>query len=205
MPQKGEKTSSFLSAVRSAQIAVGLIAIGTIFYGGYYCSYLPYPASDGLAARMAYALRCSVPPVMTLFVAINGVMLGRVSQTVLNPLAGKEHLVQVQKNILTNTLEQFTVYFITSMVLACYLQGPEMRLVALYAMAFTVGRILFNIGYRIAPEYRTLGMSMTSVPIMTVLFYIVYLMATRGFMYGIETATTTPTSEAPGPGGREEL
>ena len=148
---------------------------------------------------MAYALHCSLPPVATLIFAISAVIAGRVKNP--NPLAGKEHLVQLQKNILTNTLEQFTVYFTTSMVLACYLQGPEMRLVALYAMAFTVGRILFNIGYRIGWVHRAAGIGVMAYSLLTVLVITVYTIAGVGFFGTVEVASSSPGGMA----GNDEL
>ncbi len=158
-----------------------------IFYGGYYhCSCIPHPVPGaGLDSKLFYTLRCTLPLLVVLLTAI--AMVGRIrgSSKALNPLAGHENLVQAQKNILNNTLEQLIVWLLCTGVLVTYLDGEEMRLVPLYAAAFVVGRVLFWLGY---PKHRGWGMSINFTSSFLIVGFVVYFMSTRGLMFGIETA-----------------
>ena len=127
---------------------VALATVVTIFYGGYYfCPSLPVPASMDFTSKLIYTVRCIFPPLMVLQVAIMLVGTGRRTSKAINPLAGQDHLIQLQKNFLSNTLEQFIVFMVSILVLITFLNTPEeMRLVPLYTTTFIVGRILFRIG-----------------------------------------------------------
>ena len=107
-------------------------------------------------------------------------MLGRVGKRVGNPLAGKEHLLHLEKAVLANTLEQFVVYFVTS--LASLLHWPEMKLIAHYAVAFTVGRV---VSWYVVSQSRQL-LDMCS-PLAT------FLCGGHPW-YGIETSTSDSTT-----------
>ena len=177
----------------SVQVFLGLITTVSILYGGYYhCPSLPVPASDDFSSKLVYTFRCAFAPLVVLVVAI--AMVGNMRRTTAagNPLAGKEHLLQLQKNFLTNTLEQFVVFLVSTLVLITYLQGEEMRLVPLYAMAFFVGRVLFRIGYGIAFYYRTWGIMVNFISQSFILGLIGYFMITRGFMFGISAVIGSP-------------
>ena len=202
---KGQDDNHASRLIRVVQVFIGSAVMVTIFYGGYYhCSCIPYPTSDELAPRMAYACRCNLLPAATLVWAILAVMLGRMRKRALNPLAGKEHILQLEKAVLANTLEQFVVYLVTSLALTSLLHGPETRLIALYAVAFTVGRVLFNVGYRINWKTRGVGMTTNLWSSLFIIGYIGYVMSTRGLWYGIETATVASTTGTD-PGAKTEL
>ena len=164
----------------------GLATTIFILYGGYYhCPSLPVPASDDFSSKLVYTFRCAFAPLVVLVVAV--VMVGNMRRTTAagNPLAGKDHLLQLQKNFLTNTLEQFVVFLVSTLVLITYLQGEEMRLVPLYAMTFFVGRVLFRIGYGIAYYYRTWGIMVNFFSSWFMIVQITYFIFTRGFMVGM--------------------
>ena len=109
----------------------------------------------------------------------------RAATPAVNPLAGKENYVMLDKNVLTNTVEQFLVYLVSTAVLVTFLSGEEMKLVPLYTMAFITGRILFRIGYGIHPMYRGWGVLINFLSSFFVVCLIIYFMVTRGFMFGI--------------------
>ena len=168
------------------QTVISLLTTITILYGGYYhCPSLPVPASDDFSSKLVYTFRCAFAPLVVLVVAI--AMVGNMRRTTAagNPLAGKDHLLQLQKNFLTNTLEQFVVFLVSTLVLITYLQGEEMRLVPLYAMTFIVGRVLFRIGYGIAFYYRSWGMMVNLFSSWFMVVQITYFMFTRGFTVGM--------------------
>ena len=70
-----------------------------------------------------------------------------------------EHLLQTEKNILMNTVEQLLCFLLLMLALTTYLEPEEMRIIPLHSLAFIVGRVCFAIGYSISPMYRSIGMS----------------------------------------------
>ena len=192
---QNESTTKAISRLRHLQTFFSLVTTVSIFYVGYYqfpC--LPVPASDDFSSKLVYTFRCAFAPLVVLVAAV--MMVGNMRRTTAagNPLAGKEHLLQLQKNFLTNTLEQFVVFLVSTLVLITYLQGEEMRLVPLYAITFLVGRILFRIGYGVAFYYRGWGMRTNFMSQGFIIGLTVYLMITRGFMFGIAAVTGSPHS-----------
>ena len=171
------------------QALIAILILAGIFYGGYYrCDYIPTPASMDLGSRIGYTLRWTLPMVLVLMVTIQQTALRRLSTAARNPLAGKEHLVQLLKNILTNTLEQLMVSLLLMLIATTYCDTPDMiKIVPIYAITFTVGRILFIIGYRISPSYRTTGMTVNFLSSIVMAGYVIYLTYTRGMMYGLGT------------------
>ena len=164
------------------------------------CPSLPVPASMDFTSKLIYTVRCIFPPLMVLQVAILLVINGRRSLGVANPLAGQDHLIQLQKNFLSNTLEQFIVFMVSTLVLITFLNtSEEMRLVPLYTTTFIVGRILFRIGYGISWKYRGCGMAMNFFSTWFITGLIIYFMFTRGFMFGLDT-TQVPSGTNPGSG-----
>ena len=178
---------------------LALATVVTIFYGGYYfCPSLPVPASMDFTSKLIYTVRCIFPPLMVLQVAIMLVGKGRGTSKAINPLAGQDNLIQLQKNFLSNTLEQFVAFMVCTLVLITFLNTPEeMRLVPLYTTAFVIGRILFRIGYGISWKYRGCGMLVNFSSTWFITGLIIYFMFTRGFMFGLDT-TTVPSGTNPG-------
>ena len=185
-------------------LVLALATVVTIFYGGYYfCPSLPVPASMDFTSKLIYTVRCIFPPLMVLQVAIMLVGKGRGTSKAINPLAGQDNLIQLQKNFLSNTLEQFVVFMVCTLVLITFLNTPEeMRLVPLYTTAFVIGRILFRIGYGISWKYRGVGMHINFQSTWFITGLIIYFMFTRGFMFGLNT-TTVPSGTNPGDGKTE--
>ena len=151
-----------------------------IFYGGYYQwpSIIPVPNSNDFDTKMVYTLRCLLPPLLVLAFAIGKVAIMRFLGYARNPLSGQEALVQKDKNFLQNTLEQLAVFVLTTLALMSYVEGEEIRLIALYSFTFFVGRILYRIGY---PNHRGFGFAMTMFPSIFLSGLTVYFMVTRGF------------------------
>ena len=151
------------------QALFGFVFTTLSFYIGYYhgefiVPTINMPEKDGtsihLSTRLAYAICCSLPMLISLFAGIEMIGLKRALTGAVNPLSGNEHYVQVHKNYTTNTLEQFVVGLTLMLIIAAYTDNPQvLRLLPVYSFVFTVNRILFWIGYSIYPLYRTIGMS----------------------------------------------
>jgi hypothetical protein len=169
----------------------------TVLYGGYYyCDSIPIPRSDDFSEKLLYAARyCTFPQAVFLLVAIWMVIAKRAYAGAVDPLAGREHLVQTEKNILANTLEQLLVFLLLIVTLTTYLEPLEMRIIPLYSLTFIVGRVLFTIGYSIKPRYRSLGVVTNLSSSSFFVGYVIYLMYLRGFMYGslLSTDLSNPT------------
>ena len=175
-----------------------------IFFGGYvYCDSIPVPDASSMSSKLAYTFRCAFLAAICLLVLIQATAMRRGITGAINPLAGKEHLVQVDKNVLTNTVEQFLGFFVTIVAFATYVDTPaQLKLIPLYTTAFIVGRVLFRIGYGINPGYRTTGMFINFASTWYIVGFTLYLMFTKGFMYGIlASGGVLPTRRT----GKEEL
>ena len=179
-------------------IFIAFTVVVTILYGGYYhCHSIPIPQSNDFSEKLLYAARyCTFPQAVFLLVAIMRVGAKRGFTPAINPLAGKEHLLQTEKNVLMNTLEQLLCFLLLVVTLITYLEPSEMRIIPLYSLAFIVGRVLFMIGYSFGPLYRGTGMHINFNLSFFFIGYIIYLMYLRGFMYGTLTDSSNPTSTA---------
>ena len=182
-------------------VGVASVVLLTILYGGYYhCHSIPIPEPG---EKLMYTLRyCAFPQAVFLLFAIMRVGSKRGSTRAINPLAGNEHLIQTEKNILMNTVEQLLCFLLLVFALTTYLEPEEMRIIPLYSLSFIVGRILFMIGYTINPKYRSFGIAINFFATFFFIGYTIYLMYTRGFMYGVPYS---PPSSTPNTAGKTEL
>lgn len=174
-----------------------LISLGILYLGYYYLQpLLPLPESNDYTSKLRYVIISSILPCSTLIWAIAGVLRKRTKKVIVNPLAGREHNLQVEHNFAQNTLEQLMVYLISTAVLATYLVGEELKYIPLNALVFTLGRILFRVGYGIHPSYRGLGVACFFASQVVTLSLCTYFLYTHGIMYGLEGAVDAPS---PGP------
>lgn len=172
-----------------AQVLMSSLIIVGLLYGGYYhCDSIPVPKHDVFGDRLMYYIRwCVFPGVVVLIAAVMAVVSRRSATPAGNPLAGKEHLVAIQKNFLTNTVEQLLVFLMIALVLTTYLDTADMKLLPIFTLLWVTGRILFRIGYSVNPNYRSVGMVTNFGSSFFFVGVIFYLMYTRGFMYRIAT------------------
>lgn len=185
----GKGRSSPSMVVLPLQMLGAHFILGGIYYGGYYwCDSIPAPSSTDLAVRLSYTLRCTLPMFIILLFAVFGVAFHRFfyRKVVGNPLAGNDHLIQVDKNYLHNTLEQTVIAVGILLVATTYFNEPDlMKIVPIFVIAFIIGRILFRIGYGINPYYRSLGITITFVNTGLLAIYVMYLMFTNCFMFDL--------------------
>ena len=182
------------------QLSFSVVTVVTILCGGYYyCHSIPVPKSNEFSEKLFYTLRyCTFPQAMFLMFAIFRVGSKRGSTAALNPLSGNEHLLQTEKNVLMNTIEQLVCFLLFMLALTTYLEPLEMRIIPLLSVTFIVGRILFMVGYSFSPKHRSLGMSINFFTNFVSIGYIIYLMYTRGFLYGTLANASVPTSDSAG-------
>lgn len=177
-----------------------------VLVGGYYLfpALLPLPSSNDFSVKLLYTLRCFVfPQTILLIFAVVRVMRKRGTTPAGNPLLGQDqHYLLVEKNALTNTVEQLLCILLVILVLITYLEPSEMKIIPLLSITFAVGRILFIIGYSIGSLYRVAGIIINFFCTMPMTICVIYLMYSRGFMYNIPS---TPGSSTGGTAGKTEL
>ena len=171
----------------------GICIALSIFYLGYYHlpPLVPLPEGGEFSSKLLHVIYCSIIPGLSLFFAIGGVLRKRSRLKIVNPLSGHDHLLQLEHNFAQNTLEQLTVYLISTAILSTYLEGQQLKLISINAIIFTVGRILFRIGYGIHPKYRGVGVWCFFTGQAVVLSLLIYFLYTRGLMYGLEAQEIT--------------
>ena len=171
------------------QASISLSLVSSALYCGYlYGKGIPVPREPlGIETNLAYALRCLFPLMVVQLFFIGRVGNTRFVSKAANPLSGNDHLVQLQKNISTNTLEQLVMFSIGLLSLSTLLgTQQELRFIPILCLLFIIARFLFAIGYSIQPRYRAAGMSMNFL----LLFFIVgahmKLLYERGLLWELE-------------------
>ena len=175
------------------QAMFGLIFTIVSFYIGYYHGDFILPTSEAsgagnihLSSRLSYALCCSFPMLLSLYAGILVVATKRGLTAAVNPLAGNERVVQLHKNYLANTLEQFVVGLMLMLIIAAYADSLQvLRLLPVYSIVFTTSRIFFWIGYSISPFYRTIGMSIGFLSTYVLFGVVFYYMWTKGLQAAV--------------------
>ena len=93
------------------QALTGLVFTALSFYIGYYqgefiLSTINTPqtgTSASISSRLAYAICCSLPMLLSLFAGVQMTATKRALTGAANPLSGNERYVQVHKNYTTNS------------------------------------------------------------------------------------------------------
>ena len=160
---------------------VAIAVISTVL--GYYFAPFAVPGEDSLTARLVYTLRWQIFPLMTLMFAIGRVADTRLETAAINPLSGKEHLVEFQQRFLRNTLEQLIVHVLGQLVLCTFLSSESKRIIPPMALLFVAGRILFWIGYRTDPLKRATGFAMNFPTAIVTVIYCALCMMWHGSDY----------------------
>ena len=157
--RESKKAKNNVHFLMRLQHVEGLLITISIFYFGYFYlqPFITPPNTNDVGAKLRFVLGCSVVPSLVFLLSIAAVLAKRRKLEISNPLAGREHLLELEHRFSQNTLEQLTVFLVSTVVLATYLEGDEMKLVPLNALVFTVGRILFRVGYGVHPKYRGVG------------------------------------------------
>ena len=156
-----------------------MCVVATLYIGYYHCDFIPVPPSTDLIHRLAFALQCTLPMVVVVFVAILMVMNKRGVTTAVDPLSDNESILQLDKNVLWNTVEQFVVGFSLLLIASTVFKTTEqLKLIPIYSFLFVFGRIAFRVGYGIDPKLRSFGMSMNLHIVLYMLIYLFYLFLT---------------------------
>jgi len=138
---------------------------------------LPLPDADDAAARIAFVAHWLLLPGLALFFGVGLVANQRFF--VADAIDGgpsESRLIQVALRYNTNTVEQCLLAAIAWLGLALALSHEQLKLVPAMAISFLLGRILFFIGYLIAPAGRALGLGLTAYPTFAALIWLAWRM-----------------------------
>ena len=125
---------------------------------------LPIPQGlDGVADRIAYALRADAIAALPLFLMLAAVGNARFKSAAIDPTRGAEDRATiVNGRVADNTTQQFVLFLAGSLGLAASLPPELMGIILAAAIVFVVARLCFWIGYRIDPLYRAFGFASTA-------------------------------------------
>lgn len=182
----------YSKALHRVQLGLGLGFSATLFFVGNWCVDFSLPPSLSLSDTLVYTLRWSLPMTVVVIWAIHNVGQSRKNCAAIRPLSGNEHLVQLQKNFLSNSVEQFLAAFVSIVVLSTYLETVEQfKMIPVFSVNFVLARIIFCVGYAIHEDYRGVGMVMTYFPTLCVAAVDVYLICSKGFVFTVGDKSTT--------------
>lgn len=136
---------------------------------------LSLPLLDTQEQRLFFTLRCQIFPALMLIAGIVAVGNARFTSAAIDPLSDAEsESTRVHLSYLNNTLEQFVLFLIASLVLSTFLDAHSVKLIPILTILFVLGRIAFWFGYLQDPLKRAFGMGVTLYPTFVVLLYDAY-------------------------------
>lgn len=122
----------------------------------------PAPVVADLPARLTFALRwICVAALLCVMAGVEAIAHERLVTPASNPLAGYEtSRLRVNFRYLQNTLEQFLLFAPGLLGLASYADRPgDLRTVTATAVVWIASRLVFWIGYHVAPQHRAAGLT----------------------------------------------
>ena len=134
---------------------------------------LPLPDGDDTAARLAFVAHWLLLPGLSLFLGVATVAKRRFF--VADAIDGgesKSRLIEIARRYNLNTLEQTVLAATAWLGLALSVPHAELKLIPAMAVSFFVGRLLFFIGYLIAPVGRAFGFGLTAYPSFAALIWL---------------------------------
>ena len=127
--------------------------------------------------KLEYTIRWSILPISWLVFYLHIVATKRGFSNAANPLSGNEHIVEMNKNIFSNSIEQFVISFAAQVSLITWIRGIDTQvIIPVVNILFVVGRVLFWLGY---PKRRSPGMVFTMFPSMLMTAYSLFQLLTH--------------------------
>lgn len=118
------------------------------------------PDSTGMAIRLGVAAMSLLPAAAVLAAMILVQMAARFWQGVFDPTAGADgRYLRVGQRVISNTVEQMAILGPALLALAAAVQAEWLPQVVALALVFALARLVFWVGYLIAPIWRAPGMA----------------------------------------------
>ena len=122
----------------------------------------PDPAGSSMAVRLGQGCAALLPGAMVLALMVLGQMALRLAGGIVDPLAGREtRWLLVNQRAISNTVEQFAIFAPSLLALSAGVTSARMGEVTALGVVFAAARLVFWIGYLIAPIVRATGMAAT--------------------------------------------
>jgi len=141
------------------------IAVG--FGGGaalYLAAYLAWPAVAPPVDRLAYGVWLCAGPAVLLYAMFFSCLRLRDTPDAVNPLLAAESTRwKINQRVLTNTVEQLAMFVPFLLALSTKVDAAHTRLLPMHVALWMIARIVFWIGYRRAPAWRSPGMTWTNI------------------------------------------
>jgi hypothetical protein len=124
------------------------------------------PLGDDQAARLAYAARWLLVPALCLLAGVGMVANRRFfsNDAMDGTRAPQSKSLEINLRYNQNTLEQMALAAVAWAGLALTLPHERLGLIGMLAVLFALGRLLFWIGYLVAPWGRAIGFGLTFYP-----------------------------------------
>ena len=120
------------------------------------------PTATGPAQRIGLACAALLPALAVLLLMIVVQSTVRVLTGTIDPTTGRDgRFLQVNQRVITNTVEQLTIFVPALMALASRVRPDLMHTVVAIALLFAIARVAFWIGYLLGPRLRAPGMAVT--------------------------------------------
>jgi hypothetical protein len=147
-------------------MAFAVVVLALLWMRG--STYLPFPVPDGddAASRLAFVARWLLLPGFCLLIGIAVVANRRffLPDSIDGTRTPENRAVEIGLRYNQNTLEQTALAAIAWTGLALALPHERLALIPALAVLFVVARVLFWIGYLIAPGARAVGFALTFYP-----------------------------------------
>ncbi|EDO49563.1 predicted protein [Nematostella vectensis] len=127
--------------------------------------------------RITFTLQWELVSLLAVQAGIVWVARTRFSTAAINPLdKSAKQFVEIPQKYLKNTVEQFVLHFVASLVLTTYLTAEQMFVVPVLVGIFVTGRLCFAVGYKIHFSARGFGFALTWLPTVAIIMYCLYRM-----------------------------
>ena len=124
----------------------------------------PDPSGASMAVRLGLACAALLPAATVLALMLLLQMALRFAAAAIDPLAGRETRALLRnQRVIANTVEQFAVFAPALLAFAAGATAARMAEVTAAGMVFAGARLLFWLGYLLAPVGRAFGMAGTLV------------------------------------------
>jgi len=139
------------------------ITIGAVTWPlAFIAAWMLWPAAAAPTDRLGYALQLAAAPAIVLLLMISACMRLFDTARAENPLLGAESpRWKINQRVITNTVEQLAIFVPLLFALATRLPPSQTKLLPIAVTLWCAGRLLFWIGYHVAPHWRAPGFDWT--------------------------------------------
>jgi hypothetical protein len=117
---------------------------------------------DAAHDRFLFAVQWCAAPALVLLVMVMACMRIIDTEKAEDPFAGAEsRRFQINQRVVQNTIEQMGFFLPALLALSIRIDPAHTRMIPALVLTWSIARVLFWIGYRMDPHYRSLGFGWT--------------------------------------------